>query len=237
MTDVATPAQPPGGGASTAGTRPATEKATDVARSAGEAGNDLAGTAADQGRRVAEAAREEARGLYGQLRGQLSDQAHNQQKKAAERLYGVRDDLNRMAGGSEQNGPAAHLVRRAAGRMDQVAQWLQREPDELLDDVTSFARRRPGAFLAGAAVLGVLAGRLSKNILGGDGGSATGSYQPPVVRATARPVQPTPATPVQPMPATSAQPMPAAPVQPTPSAPVLPPLGNRVPGTGAGGLS
>jgi len=221
MTEVTTPAPPPGGGASTAGTRPASEKATDVARSAGEAGSDLAGTAAEQGRRVAETARDEARDLYGQLRGQLSDQAHSQQKKASERLYGVRDELNRMADGSEQNGPAAQLVRRTAGRMEQVAQWLQREPDALLDDVTSFARRRPGAFLAGAALLGVVAGRLSKNMIGGDSSDDNGTYRPPVVRATATPVRT----------------MPAAPMQPTPSAPVLPPVGSRVPGTGAAGLS
>lgn len=39
-----------------------------------------------------------------------------------------------------------------------------REPAELLDEVRSFARRKPGLFLLGAAAAGVLAGRLTRGI-------------------------------------------------------------------------
>jgi hypothetical protein len=39
-----------------------------------------------------------------------------------------------------------------------------REPAQLLDEVRSFARRKPGTFLIGAALLGVAAGRLTRGI-------------------------------------------------------------------------
>ncbi|KZX21445.1 hypothetical protein [Rathayibacter tanaceti] len=42
-----------------------------------------------------------------------------------------------------------------------VAQWLEeRDPSQLLDDVRSFARRRPGAFILIAAATGLVGGRL-----------------------------------------------------------------------------
>jgi hypothetical protein len=39
-----------------------------------------------------------------------------------------------------------------------------REPAELLEEVRSFARRKPGLFLLGAAAAGVLAGRLTSGV-------------------------------------------------------------------------
>ena len=39
-----------------------------------------------------------------------------------------------------------------------------REPAELLDEVRSFARRKPGMFLLGAAAAGILAGRLTSGV-------------------------------------------------------------------------
>jgi hypothetical protein len=45
----------------------------------------------------------------------------------------------------------------------QVAGWLEnREPADVLDDVRSFARRRPGTFLMVAAAAGLVAGRLTR---------------------------------------------------------------------------
>jgi len=39
-----------------------------------------------------------------------------------------------------------------------------REPADLLEEVRSFARRKPGLFLLGAAAAGVLAGRLTSGV-------------------------------------------------------------------------
>ena len=55
---------------------------------------------------------------------------------------------------------AGNLVREAAQRTGSLAEWLNaRDPGSVLDEVKSFARRRPGAFIAIAAVAGVAVGR------------------------------------------------------------------------------
>lgn len=72
------------------------------------------------------------------------------------------------------------LSHAASQRISEVADWLeQRDPQDLLNDVTRFARRRPGTFLAIAAGAGLLAGRMGRGIR--DAGSADNSY------ATGRP--------------------------------------------------
>jgi hypothetical protein len=72
-------------------------------------------------------------------------------------------ELREMADGGRQSGPASEVARQAADRADRFADWLAaREPGDLLDEVRSFARRRPGAFLAGAALAGVVVGRLTR---------------------------------------------------------------------------
>lgn len=75
-----------------------------------------------------------------------------------------------MADRSEQSGPVSELARQGADRINGVAGWLeQREPGDLLDQVRGYARRSPGTFLLGAALLGVAAGRLTRGVTSGDG--------------------------------------------------------------------
>jgi hypothetical protein len=54
-----------------------------------------------------------------------------------------------------------------------------REPADLLEEVRSYARRKPGTFLLGAALAGVVAGRLTSGIkashTGGSGALISGS--------------------------------------------------------------
>ena len=70
-----------------------------------------------------------------------------------------------MAHGSEQSGMATDLVQQAGERTNAVASWLeQREPGHVVDEVTRFARQRPGAFLALAAGAGFLVGRLGRGL-------------------------------------------------------------------------
>ena len=66
--------------------------------------------------------------------------------------------------GKAPEGAAADLIRQATDRTQQMAQSLERDPDELLDDLRRFARRRPGVFLAGAVGLGFLTGRFLRAI-------------------------------------------------------------------------
>ena len=78
-----------------------------------------------------------------------------------------------MADNSEQSGLATEFAHQASDRTGSIADWLDgRQPGDLLNDVRDFARRRPGAFLLGALVAGVVAGRLTRN-LASSGGSDT----------------------------------------------------------------
>jgi hypothetical protein len=88
-----------------------------------------------------------------------------QQPQAALHLRAVADELSEMAAKGGQSGLATQVAQEAAERVHGVASWLdQREPGDLLDGVRDFARRHPGTFLVGAAVAGVVAGRLTTGL-------------------------------------------------------------------------
>lgn len=166
MTDIATSRSPSGDHESTA--QVAKEQAVNVGHTAADSGGQVLRTAAEQGRQVAEEAGHQARDLYAEARERVRGQVGDQQRRAAGGLRSVGDELRRMADQGGGSGPATELARQASGRVDQVAGWLEgREPGAVLDEVKRYARQHPGAFLAGAAVLGVLAGRLTRGLTAG----------------------------------------------------------------------
>jgi hypothetical protein len=58
------------------------------------------------------------------------------------------------------------LAKQASERVGEVGHWLEnREPRELVSDLSDFARRRPAVFLIGAALAGVVAGRLTRGLI------------------------------------------------------------------------
>ncbi len=68
-----------------------------------------------------------------------------------------------MAENDDEQGIAAKVVRDLSHRAGSAAGYLEgRDPGSLLDEVKSFAAKRPGAFIAIAAGAGILAGRLTK---------------------------------------------------------------------------
>ncbi|MFY1596781.1 hypothetical protein [Micromonospora sp. WMMD737] len=166
----------------------AAEKGAHAAHAAAEKGGHVAHAAAEQGGHVASEARRQARNLTGEAGTQLRDQARAQQHRAADGLRGIGRELSSMAERSEDSGMAAQAVRRAADAAQQAAGWLdEREPGEMLHDVRSYARRHPGTFLAGAALAGMLVGRLTRNLTAsGDGARAEGQpSMPPTGPGTA----------------------------------------------------
>jgi hypothetical protein len=133
---------------------------------AGAAGQRVAETASDQGAQVAREARAQARDLLGQARDQVTEQARSTQSQAADGLHSLAGELREMADGGERQGVASDLAAEAADRLGSLADWIgRREPGDLVDEVRKLARRRPGAFLIGAAVAGVLAGRLTRGTI------------------------------------------------------------------------
>ncbi len=140
------------------------DQTKDLGHDTAEIGGQLAHKAREQGSHIAAEAGHQARDLLGEARNQLRSQADTQQHRAAAGLRHLGDEICSMVEQSGQKGLAADLAGQASKRINAVAGWLeQRESGSMLEDVREYARRHPGAFLAGAALLGGLAGRLTRN--------------------------------------------------------------------------
>jgi len=152
----------------------------------------------EQAREVAGETAHQARNLMNEGRDQVRGQARAGQQKAADGLMAIADELRGMADKSDQSGMATELARQGAQRAQDLAGWLQnRQPGELLDELRSWARRRPGAFLLGAAAAGMVAGRLTGGAMAARKDSA-GDRSAADLRTTGFPtVEPAP---VEPMP-------------------------------------
>jgi ElaB/YqjD/DUF883 family membrane-anchored ribosome-binding protein len=160
----------------------AKDQARNVGQTAAQAGSQVASTAADQAKEVAQETQRQAQDLLKQGQSQLKEQTVAQQQKAAQGLSSLAGELRSLADGTSAGapGPARDLLQQASGLIEGFADKLQnREPAQLLDEVRSYARRRPGMFLLGAAAAGIVAGRLTSGVRAahsdsGSSGSAGG---------------------------------------------------------------
>lgn len=160
------------GGGST--TEVGKEQAGQVVDTVKQTGAQVAGTVQEQVGAVTAEAGQQARQLFAQAQSELTSQAGATQQRAAEGLHALADELHSMVKASEQDGPVTDLARQAAERAHQAAGWLaDRDPGALLDEVRSFGRRRPAAFLAIAVGAGVLAGRLTRGLTATSGSGST----------------------------------------------------------------
>lgn len=154
-------------GSSTAGSTAdvAKEQTAQVADTAKEAGAQVAGTVKEQAGQVTGEAKAQAKHLLSQAQSELSEQAASTQQRVSAGLHTLADELSGMAKNSEQDGVATDLARQAADRARAAASWLgDRDPGSLLHEVRSFARHKPGTYLAIALGAGVLAGRLTRGL-------------------------------------------------------------------------
>jgi len=130
-----------------------------------EGGADVARTVKEQGRQVVQETGRQARGLYQKARSEVDSQARTQQDRAAAGLRALADEADAMAQQGGQSGPVTQFAHQASDQLRRAGQWLdEREPSHLINEVKSYARQHPAAFLTGAAILGVLAGRVVKNL-------------------------------------------------------------------------
>jgi hypothetical protein len=155
------------------------EQGSQATQHAGQTGREVAQKAAGHGREVVAEAGRQAHGVMDQAQSQLMEQAGAQQHRAASGLRSLGDQL-RTAAQNGQQGPANDLIRQASGRIGEVADWLEhREPGQVVEEVREFARRRPGAFLGGAALAGLLVGRLTRGMTSGGGDGQMGAGPSP----------------------------------------------------------
>ncbi len=147
-----------------------------VASSAGESARDVAGTAREQAQRVAGEASQQARNVVEDLRAQLSAESSTQTTRLAGNLRRLSAEAATMAETGDRSTPLPGLMEQLAQRGAQTADYLeQRGPDGVLAEVRSFARRRPAAFLLGAAVAGFAVGRIGR---GAKDASSSAADQP-----------------------------------------------------------
>ena len=142
------------------------EEARATGEQAKEGAKHVAEVGKDEVKHVAHETSQQAKELWQQTRTQLLDQSAQQQTRVADGLRSLSQELSGMARNSEQQGVASDLAQQASQRMGDVASWLdQRDPGSLVSEVQQFARQRPGTFLAAAAVIGLVGGRLSRGLV------------------------------------------------------------------------
>ena len=136
-----------------------------VARTANEDVKQLADTVRSQADQVKGELAGQAREMLEETRGQLENQADMQATRLARALFQVGSQAVALSEGRpEQAGPLVDYAEQAATWLDTcAAQIEERGLEGLATDVVDFARRRPGVFLAGAAVLGFGVGRLIRS--------------------------------------------------------------------------
>jgi len=141
----------------------AKQEATELKDTAVTEAKDVLGTVKEEASTVVEEAKSQAKDLYAQGRRELTDQANAQQQRLVRGLHSVGEELGTMASGSGGDGLAGDIARQVSGRLSSAATWLgQRDAGGVVTEVKRFARRRPGTFILGAAIAGVLIGRLTR---------------------------------------------------------------------------
>lgn len=141
------------------------EKAGESASLVGGKAAEVGGTAKEQAANVVGEATAQARDLVGELRTQLTGQAETQTQRLAENVRRLSQELRELSESGKPDSTMAGVARQIADGGQQVAAHVEkRGPDGLVSDLQSFARRRPGVFLAGAALAGFVVARAGKGV-------------------------------------------------------------------------
>ncbi|GGP70998.1 hypothetical protein [Saccharothrix coeruleofusca] len=147
----------------------AKEEGAAVAQHARQAAGDVGSTAGEQVRQVAQEAGAQARHAVHDVRERVASEAEQQAQRVSQQLNRIADELTSMAEGSSQS-MTSGAIRQVADTSRQAARFIdERGARGLLDSAQDFARRKPGAFLLGAAVAGFLVGRIAKGATGQGG--------------------------------------------------------------------
>ncbi|MFS8096961.1 hypothetical protein LFM09_07445 [Lentzea alba] len=185
----------------------AQNEGTAVVHHARDAAGEVRATAQDQIGHVAQEAKTQATNVLHSARDRVADEAEQQARKVSSQLDRIADELSSMAEAASPDAMSAGAVRQVADTSRQAARYLDEQGARgLLDSAQDFARRRPGAFLLGAAVAGFLVGRVAKSAMGSQGNG----------RPAAQPPQP-PQAPVDAVPEFAGTPAPQAPELAAPS--------------------
>ena len=127
----------------------------------------------------------QAKDLYAQTQRELEDAGAGAAAPCCGGLRSVSDELRSMTANAENPGLAADLLNQVSTRLSGAASWLgDRDPSAVLSEVKSFARRKPGTFIIGAAILGIVAGRLTRALAANASDEHADSKKAPGVAAS-----------------------------------------------------
>lgn len=147
-----------------------------VAQTASQQGQEVAATASGQSKEVAGVVREQAtqltqelstqgRELYLETRRQVQDQAQTQTEGLAQALHRWGWETQALVDGRpEEAGAVGECARQAADKLHELASEIEiRGVSGLVEELQDFGRRRPGAFMLGAAMIGFGGARLVRS--------------------------------------------------------------------------
>ncbi|WP_456845284.1 hypothetical protein [Cellulomonas sp. P5_C6] len=188
MTEDYTSSYPRSSGEQPSTADTAKEQATDLKDKAANAGGHLLGEAKGEAAAVTQEARRQLGDLWSQARDEVSGQVGTQQRRLAGGLSSVGDQLTQMAAAPTEQNIATDVAREIGDRVTALGRWLEDHgPDEALDEVRGFARRRPGTFLVLAAGAGVVLGRLTRGLKDAPTPRPTTGPSTPTLRTTMPP--------------------------------------------------
>jgi hypothetical protein len=146
-----------------------------AAEAAREEAQSVAGDVRQEASAVASEAKAQARNVLDETRTALRSQARQGTDRTAGALDNLSSQFRALASGDRDGaGELGRYADQASERLHAAAQRIgSRGFDGLVDDVQSFARRRPGVFLAVAAASGFAVGRMFR------GAQAASSASPP----------------------------------------------------------
>ena len=157
----------------------AKDEAAQVGQAAASAASDVAGTAKQQAGQVAGEAVNQLKSLTDDARNQASQQASKGTDKLSTTVRSLAGEMRDLGQGKgDANGTIAGLVQQLADKGEQLADHISAQgPGGLVQDLRSFASRKPGTFLLGALAAGVVTGRLVKGATADSppSGSSTGT--------------------------------------------------------------
>ncbi len=173
----------------------AAERGQQVVGAAAERAQDLVGTVREETARVSEEVSSQVQSLAAEATDQLETQAQEAAHRLSQGFRQLGQETQALAEGRPSDAPnLREYVLQAADRLYSTAEGFngvaasieQRGIEGLVEDVQVFARRRPAAFLIGAAAAGFVIGRAVRSgsrpseATSGDG--AAQSVQPPPQR-------------------------------------------------------
>ena len=171
----------------------ASSEVSHVGAAAAEGAKQVAGEASVQTKAVVGQAKQQIDSLLSQSREEVRQQAETRSAQAASGLRNLSEQVAALADGrSDSAGSLPRYLEDAQEQVRKLATRLEQDgPQGVMDDMTRFARRRPGLFLAGAVGAGFLVGRLVRASSGQSDQSSsqfrTPQYSSPQYSTTPRP--------------------------------------------------